>query len=100
MEAQSAQTVVDEISAHILKQGGPVASWYAGITGDLEQRVFTDHQVPEKNHWRVHRKAMSSGAARAAEKALIDWGCDGGGGGGDDTAVFVYAYLKSSFTRP
>lgn len=100
MDGLSAQAVVDEISSHVLKQGGPTSAWYAGITGDVEQRVFGDHQVPRKDYWRIHRKAISSEAARAAEKALLDWGCDGGGGGGNDDAVYVYAYLKSAATTP
>lgn len=100
MEAVKAQTIVDEIAEHILKQGGQTSSWYAGITSDVDQRVFGDHSVPRKNHWRIHRKAMSADHARAAEKSLLDWGCDGGSGGGDDSAIYVYAYLKSPKTRP
>ena len=100
MQNLDAQAVVDQIAAHIQKQGGNLSDWYAGITADVDQRVFGDHAVPKKDHWRIHRQANSSNAARAAEKALLDWGCDGGDGGGDDRSVFVYAYLKAPFTRP
>lgn len=100
MQALKAQEIVDEISAHIQKQGGPTSAWYAGVTSNVDQRVFAEHRVPRKDHWRAHRKAISSDAARAAEKELLNWGCDGGGGGGDDSSVFVYAYLKSSVTQP
>ena len=100
MASTSAQAVFDEIAEHISKQGGPAASWYAGVTGDPQQRVFRDHGVPRENHWWIHRSAASSEAARAVEKALIDLGCDGGGGGGDNSAVHVYAYLKSQKTSP
>ena len=100
MGALSAQAVFDEIIGYIQSQGGPTASWYAGITEDVDQRVFADHQVLRSDPWWIYRQAVSSDAARAAEKALIDWGCDGGGGGGDDSAVWVYAYLKSSKTKP
>ncbi|MEM6899561.1 MAG: hypothetical protein AAF583_07325 [Pseudomonadota bacterium] len=100
MQNLNAQSVVDEIAAHIQKQGGAPSDWYAGITSNVEQRVFGDHSVPRKDHWRIHRCAKSSDDARAAEKALLDWGCDGGGGGGDDSSVYVYAYLKSPGTRP
>jgi hypothetical protein len=99
LEALGAQAIVDEIVAHIRKQGGPAGAWYAGIASDIEKRVFQDHCVPRSDHWRVHRRGVTSAAARAAEKALLDWGCDGGPGGGDNDTVFVYAYLKSSTTR-
>ena len=100
MEAQDAQTIVEEIGAHIKRQGGAISSWYAGLTENTDQRIFVEHSVPKKDYWRIHRKAVSSNAARIAEKALLDWGCDGGTGGGDDDAVFVYAYLKTATTRP
>lgn len=100
MQALDAQAIVDDIAAHITKQGSSTSAWYAGITSDVDQRVFSDHGVPRKDHWRIHRKATSSAAARAAEKALLDWGCDGGAGGGDDNAIVVYAYLKSPVTSP
>ena len=95
-----AQAIVDEIAAHIQKQGGPMSDWYAGITANIDQRLFDDHAVPKKGHWWIHRKAASSVAARTAEKALLDQGCDGGPGGGDGSSTVVYAYLKSSHTNP
>jgi hypothetical protein len=98
MASLSAQGVVDEIAAHIRKQGGNTASWYAGIAANAEQRVFGDHNVP-RDHWWIYRAAVSSTEARSAEKALLAWGCDGGGGGGDLNSVYVYAYLKTPTTR-
>lgn len=100
MQTQDAQTIVNNIGAHIKKQGGNLSSWYVGITKDINQRVFADHGVPKEKHWRIHCEAISSDAARAAEKGLLNWGCDGGGGGGNNDAVFVYAYLKTAVTKP
>lgn len=100
MEALGANAIIDEIGAHICKQGGVLSSWYVGVTENIDQRLFGDHRVPRKDHWRSYRKAVSSGAARAAEKALLNWGCDGGTGGGDNGAVYVYAYLKTAVTNP
>ncbi len=100
MQAQDAQAIVSGISAHIQDQGGALSSWYVGITENVDQRLFGDHRVPKKNHWRAYRKAVSSDVARAAEKALLNQGCDGGTGGGDTDAVFVYAYLKTAITNP
>ena len=100
MEALDAQTIVNEIGAHIQKQGGAHSNWYAGITEDISDRLFGAHQVPRKDHWYAYRRATTASAARSAEKALLDWGCDGGTGGGDDDAIFVYAYLKTAKTNP
>ena len=94
------QTIVNEFNAHIQKQGGRPADWYVGITQDVAQRLFVNHKVPRKDHWFIHREALTSEAARAVEKAFLDWGCDGGTGGGDEDARFVYAYLKTSVTDP
>ena len=98
--AKTAQEVYDEIVAHIKKQGGPFSSWYCGITENIKNRLFGDHNVPEKDHWFIHRPCTSNESARNVEKALLELGCDGGTGGGDANAVHVYAYLKTSITEP
>lgn len=100
MTPQAAQTVYDEIVAHIGKQGGSYSSWYAGIASDWEDRLFNDHQVPKKDYWYIARQCLTDTDARNVEAALIKLGCDGGGGGGDHTTVYVYAYLKGSVTDP
>ncbi len=99
MAAKDAQSVVNEIHAHMRKQGGSPSSWYVGITSDIEQRLFGDHGVPKENHWYCYRETFTSNDARSVEKAFLDYGCDGGSGGGDDTSTFVYAYLKTSITK-
>lgn len=98
--AKTAQEAYDEILAHIQKQGGPFSDWYCGITENIKNRLFGDHNVPEKDHWRTYKQCVSSDAARNVEKALLDKGCDGGSGGGDADADYVYAYLKTSVTDP
>ena len=98
--AKSAQKIYDEIVAHIEEQGGRPLSWYAGITEDIDERLFGDHNVPRKNHWYLYHEAGSARAARSVEKALLEYGCDGGSGGGDEDAVFTYAYKKTSITDP
>ena len=100
MMPQEAQTVYDEIVAHMSKQGGPCSSWYAGITSDWKGRLFGDHQAPRKDYWYIARQCFSDTDARNVEQALFKLGCDGGGGGGDHTTVYVYAYLKGSQTSP
>jgi hypothetical protein len=51
MTPQAAQTVYDEIVAHMNKQGGTYFSWYVGIASDWEDRLFGDHQVPIKDDY-------------------------------------------------
>src|SRR5436309_3449307 len=88
-----------EIKAHIDKQRGPYHSWYAGITGDIEQRLFIEHGVPRQNYWFIYRECPSADDAREVEAALLQLGCKGGIGGGDDDCRFVYAYLIGQQTK-
>lgn len=101
MTPQAAQTVYDEIVAHMNEQGSTYFSWYAGIASDWGDRLFGDHQVPRKDdYWYIARQCFNDTDARDVEQALLNLGCDGGGGGGDHTTVYVYAYLKGSQTNP
>lgn len=98
--AETSQKAYNEILAHIQKQGGSFSSWYCGITENIKDRLFGDHNVPEKGHWYAYRQCINSYAARSVENTLLDHGCDGGSGGGDADADYVYAYLKTSVTDP
>ena len=100
MEAQKPETVYDNIVAHIKKQGGEPSGWYAGIASDWEDRLFNQHNIPRKDYWRTTEQCYTSDDARKVERALLNYGCDGGGGGGDETTVYVYAYLKGEMTDP
>lgn len=97
--SKTAQEIYDEIIAHIKESPHNASSWYAGITQNVDQRLFGAHNVSKERGWWMYRKASSSNNARKVEEALINWGCDGGNGGGDSDAVFVYAYHKSATTR-
>ena len=98
MTTKTAQSIYDEMVAHIEKEGGDASTWYAGITGNIEHRLFSDHNVPKKDHWYIYRAASSAQSARSVESALIRYGCDGGSGGGDEDSVCVYAYKKTGAT--
>ena len=97
---KTSQETYNEILVHIQKQGGTFSSWYCGITENIQNRLFGDHNVPQKDHWFIHKQCENTANARSVEKAFLDKGCDGGPGGGDSDAVFVYAYLKTSVTNP
>lgn len=95
------RTILDNILAHMAKEGGPANTWYAGITSNIEERVYGYHRVPRENHWLICQEAQSVEAARQLEKVLIYLhGCDGGTGGGDETATIVYCYKKTHITNP
>ena len=98
--AKTSREAFIQISAHIARQGGSYSDWYCGITSNIEDKLFYDHYVPKKYHWRISRECENSESARAVEKALLDFGCDGGGSRGDEDSIYVYAYLKSSDTVP
>ena len=100
MSYVTAQEAYDGIVAYIEKQGGLAKDWYAGITSDVKERLFSDHNVSEENDWWIYFTCKSSESARNVEDALLEYGCDGGEGGGDESTTQVYAYLKTSTTDP
>ena len=95
----TAQQIIADIEAHIRNSRHAYREWYAGITADIEQRLFGAHRVPRENHWRIHREADSANIARDVEAYFLQRGCQGGGGGGDNTSRYVYAYVVTSQTR-
>lgn len=95
---KSAQEILDGIIAYIRSSRFNPSSWYAGITQDPASRLFVEHNVDKENGRWIYIKASSSSKARTVEKALIDWGCDGGSGGGDVDAKYIYAYYKAAST--
>ena len=99
MSAKDRNAITEEIKAHIRKQGGAYCSWYVGVTSDIEQGLFGDHNVPAQNEWYICRQAFTPADARAIEAGLLRLGCDGGTKCRDDAAVFVYAYLKTPATK-
>lgn len=99
--AKSKDQIISDFEEHISKSGARYYSeWYVGIAADAKSRLFDDHNVSEKNHWWIHRKATSSSIARAVEKYFLDKGADGGPGGGSDNSVHVYGYKKGKQTDP
>jgi hypothetical protein len=98
--AKTGQQAYDDILAHIKKQGGGYSAWYVGITSKIDIRLYGNHKVPRENHWFAYRTCVNNESARAVEKVLLALGCDGGGSGRDEDSVIVYAYLKTSFTKP
>lgn len=98
--AKTAQQVFDGIKEYVDNQGKPYAAWYAGITSDIETRLFADHDVSRTSDKWVYDECENNQGARNVEDALLKLGCDGGSGGGDQSSTHVYAYLKSPSTKP
>ena len=98
--AISGEQAYKEIKEHIDKSGEPYRTWYAGIASDPHERLFEEHNVPKENYWWIYHKCSTDEEARYAEEKLIELGCDGDTGGGDESTTSVYAYLKSSDTKP
>lgn len=97
MTQMTVEQAYDEIATHIASQSRVYSDWYCGITSDINERLFGNHNV---TNGYAFRECINHIAARAAEQALLNLGCDGGTGGGDENSVFVYAYLKTPVTRP
>lgn len=93
------QTIINEIHAYIVRNGGSEAQWYIGIAGDPRDCLFSRHGVVENGGLWIYRDAGNEAIARAVEKAFLDAGYTGGGGGGDWTTRHVYAYRITNSTR-
>jgi hypothetical protein len=91
-EEMTAQQPYDDVLSYVGSDN--FINWYVGITGDVEKRLFGEHNVHRTQHKWIHGQAMSAETARAVEAALIELGFDGGGGGGDHTAIHVYAFRQ------
>ncbi len=74
------------------------ANWYVGIASDIQNRLFSDHNVHPTNHFWIYRQAVNAEHARSAEAMLLNLGYDGGRSGGDHTTMHVYAFRKDPQT--
>jgi hypothetical protein len=93
MQTYTATQIVADINSHIVNSGSRYYNeWYCGITNDINQRLFSDHNVSRQNDSWIWFKAGSDDESRQAEATMHEKGCKGAGGGGDESSVFVYAY--------
>ncbi|TET46772.1 hypothetical protein E3J62_03170 [candidate division TA06 bacterium] len=96
----SESKIKTDIKAYVRKEAGPYKSWYIGVTNDPERRLFVEHGVQKENGWWIYRGATSAAVARKVEEHFINLGMDGAPGGGDEKSDVVYAYKKTSRTKP
>ncbi|WP_294618614.1 hypothetical protein [uncultured Bacteroides sp.] len=93
------ETIVKEIVEHLSKSGKRYYSdFYIGITNDVEQRMFKEHNVPKEKNWWIFRTAENSDIAREVENHFLKLGMRGDNKGGDDTSNVVYCYAVTPTT--
>lgn len=100
MDVLTTVEAIDQIVAYISSHGGANRDWYAGTAADAKRSPLDDHQVPENRSDWVYRFCSSNLSARSVESALLKLGCDGAPSGDDTASVQVYAYKKTSSTKP
>lgn len=92
--AKSKFDIIAAIDTYMRRFQYKNSDWYVGIATDPRTRLFTDHNVDQKNGIWIYEQATSDSVAREVEQAYLDTGHDGGSGGGDESSIFVYAYVK------
>lgn len=98
--ANTAQQIADDINDHLKKDSAKSYSdYYIGITNDIERRLFNEHNVPKKGHWRIHSEALNKEHAQKVEEHFLAKGMKGDTGGGNDDTTWVYCYRISNQTK-
>jgi len=73
---------------------------YVGITNNARRRLFEEHLVNEKSGVWIYRVAESENIAREIEEYFLNLGMNGDTGGGSEECQIIYAYLKTTTTKP
>jgi hypothetical protein len=92
--------IIQNIEERVNRWGGYRAC-YVGITKDVERRLFQEHGVDREDPSDYF--ATDAGTffnARAIEDYFVNQGCSGARGGGDVDTTIIYAYRKTTSTRP
>lgn len=98
MAQKTKQEIINDIANYF--SATPYRSCYVGITSNVQDRLFGDHNVSEKSDQWIYSTAATDTVAREIEQYFLNLGMDGGGGGGDASAEIVYAYKKNGHTKP
>jgi hypothetical protein len=93
------EEIIQKVNDHLAKSKKQYYSdFYIGITNDIERRLFSEHNVPQNEHWRIYRPEDNESHARVVEKHFLDKGMKGGTGGGNADCVYVYCYEITNLT--
>ena len=100
MQTYTAVQAAADLVAY-MKQCGTryYSEWYVGITCDIEDRLFGDHNVNRNTDAWIWRRTGGDSMAREAESSFHASGCKGSHGGGGSDCVFIYAYRISQTTK-
>ena len=99
-DALRKEAAVEKITRFIRSlEPSPIwSTWYVGITGDPERRLYGEHRAPYAES--IYVSVDSEATARSVEKFLIEhYGMDGSPGGGEHPWI-VYAFKKLADTDP
>src|SRR5437879_9336708 len=91
-------SLCSEIDAWMTNVGARNPGWYVGITANIGERLFGDHNVSRTNDTWIYRRCLNATEARELEASYHRAGCRGAGGGGDNDSVYIYAYVITSTT--
>jgi len=97
----SGKQIVGRITGHIKKRGGTFPGWIVGITNKPRLHLFRKHRVREEGDAWIYLHAQSSKVARGVQRFLVKrLRLVEAPGSAIPEADFVYAYKKSSNTKP
>ena len=90
--------IINDILTYVGNQ--KKSDWYVGIATDIEERLFSNHNVAKNGSagW-IFRTAVSEQNARDTEKYLLNHYEFKGGAGGGICPKCVYAYKITSYTK-
>lgn len=96
------ETIIQTINHHLTKSEKEFyQDYYIGITNDVDERLFSYHQVDKESDWWIHCKADTEEISREVEKCFLDKGMDGDTGGGNPNTppLYVYCYEIGEHTK-
>lgn len=97
----SGKQIVSRIRGHIRKRGGVFAKWFVGVSKEPRSRLFVNHAVRKKGDYWILVRAESSVVAQRVKSFLVaKVGMAAVKDAAGKNPDFVYAYMKSSHTKP
>jgi hypothetical protein len=91
--------IIQKIKTMIIDSTSPYDNWYTGITGDIQERLFSQHKINPSGMY-IMFDAGDNETARDVENYFIQLGTKGTPAGGDSSSTIVYAYLMTEETDP
>jgi hypothetical protein len=93
------QIIMNELISHMKKYDGKYQDWYAGVTADAREMLFSHHGVKENGDAWISRRCVNNVAAREIERYFMKKGCKGGAVSEEKSILYFYAYMIQPHTR-